>query len=179
MSLSSYISNLSASSKPSPIEGNRLSLKVQNRLNEAAKVRVAKILGVTRNMIDLTDDEPPRKLARLENNSRTGFRHSVPAANAPSPNPPAANLQEILRTQSIPSPQNSSHDHASSVSMDQINNRKRSASGLDQTYPLTDHLGPSRTTCVCILQPSISSSVPLGSTAYSWHYYPKRYARSC
>ncbi|KAH0284440.1 hypothetical protein M436DRAFT_79816 [Aureobasidium namibiae CBS 147.97] len=83
MSLSSHNFNLSAASKPSPIEGNRLSLKEQDRLNEAAKVRVAKILGVTRNMIDLTDDEPPKKMARLENNSRTEFRHSNPPSHRP------------------------------------------------------------------------------------------------
>jgi len=167
MSLSSYRSNLSASSKPSPTEGNRLSHKEQNRLNEAAKIRVAKILGVTRNMIDLTDDELPRKMARLENNSRTGFRHSVSAANAPSPNAPAANLQEILRTQSISSPQNLSHNHTSSASMDQTNNRKRSAPDLGQTYATTDHLGrpASASSNPPSHRPRLSDQPPIPGTA--------------
>ena len=141
MSLSSYSSNLLAPSRLVLKEENKLSGKEQNRLNEAAKIRVAKILGVERIMIDLTNDEPPRKMARLESSSRNWFRHSVSTANAPSPNTPAANLQEIIRTQNIPSPQNSSRNHTSSASMNQTNNRKRSAPDPMEPYPPTDHLG--------------------------------------
>lgn len=142
MSIVSYLSRPSASS--------RLSLKEQNRLNEAAKIRVANILGVKRTMIDLTDDEPPRKVARLENNSRTGFRNSVSAPTAPSPNQPAANLQEIIRTQSISSPRHSTNNQPSSSNMDRRHSKKRIASGskpfsnasLEQMmYAPMDHLG--------------------------------------
>lgn len=44
----------------------RLTTKEENRLNEAAKIRIAKLLGVKRNMIDLTDDEHPQKVARID-----------------------------------------------------------------------------------------------------------------
>jgi hypothetical protein len=142
MSIVSYFSKPSASS--------RLSLKEQNRLNEGAKIRVAHILGVKRTMFDLTDDEPPRKVARLGNNSRTGFRNSVSAAIAPSPSMPAANLQEIIRTQSISSPRNSINNQTSSSNMDQTHSKKRTASGSKpfsnasfekMMYAPMDHLG--------------------------------------
>jgi hypothetical protein len=114
MSIASYYSKSSASSRLGP--------KEQNRLNEAAKIRVAKILGVKRNMTDLTDDEPPRKMARMENSSRMGFRHTISAAHAPAAtNNPAADHQETTRTPSIPSPRMSSlnqisaHDRRQSV----------------------------------------------------------------
>ncbi|KAI4754806.1 hypothetical protein E4T52_02281 [Aureobasidium sp. EXF-3400] len=80
-------------------------------------------------MIDLTDDEPPRKVARLGNNSRNEFRNSVSTATAPSPSMPAANLQEIIRTQSISSPRNSTNNQTSSSNADQTHSRKRTASG--------------------------------------------------
>jgi hypothetical protein len=131
MSIASYFLNSSASSRLTPRE--------QNRLNEAAKIRVAKILGVQRNMIDLTDDEPQRKMARLEHNNRTGFRNSVSAAHAPSPNTVAANHQETARTQTISSPRFSSHNQTSAFSMEQSRNRKRSNPGGIEPYePRTD-----------------------------------------
>jgi hypothetical protein len=130
MSIASYFPNSSASS--------RLSLREQNRLNEAAKIRVAKILGVERKMIDLTDDEPPRKMVRIEHNGRIGFRSSVSAAHAPSPNTVAANHQETARTQSISSPRLPSHNQTSAFSMDQSQNRKRSAPSEIEPYAPTD-----------------------------------------
>jgi hypothetical protein len=131
MSIASYFVNSSGSSRLTPRE--------QNRLNEAAKIRVAKILGVERNMIDLTDDEPPRKMARLEhNNSRSGFRNGVSTVNAPSPNTSAANHQDTTRTQNISSPRISSHNQPSSFSMDQTHNRKRSVPGGIEPYAPTE-----------------------------------------
>ena len=53
----------------------QLTAKEENRLNEAAKIRVSKLLGVKRNMIDLTDDEPPRKTARIDNYSHMEARN--------------------------------------------------------------------------------------------------------
>lgn len=106
-------------------------------------------------------------MARLENNSRTGFRHSGSVANAPSPNSPAPNLQDIIRTQSISSPQNPSHNHTSSTSMDQTNIRKRSAPSLDRTYPSTDHLGrpASVSSHPASHRPHLSDQPPIPGTA--------------
>lgn len=142
MSRASYTPSLSVPFNLDYKQENRLSPKEQNRLNEAAKIRVAKILGVERSMIDLTDDEPPRKMARLGNTSRTRFRNSVSIANAPSPSTPAANLQDVIRTQHNPSPQTSSHNRTSSASMNQTHNKNRSTLGLDQIHPPTNRLGP-------------------------------------
>jgi hypothetical protein len=114
MSIASYFSKSSASSRLGP--------KEQNRLNEAAKIRVAEILGVKRNMIDLTDEKPPKKMARMENSSRMGFTHTISAAHVPAAtNNSAANHQESTRPPSISSPrmsslnQTSGHDRRQSV----------------------------------------------------------------
>ncbi|KAG9533609.1 hypothetical protein KCU93_g251, partial [Aureobasidium melanogenum] len=58
--------------------------KEENRLNEAAKIRVAKLLGMKRNMIDLTDDEPPRKQARVDSYGHVEARHAGPGSD-PAP----------------------------------------------------------------------------------------------
>lgn len=63
---------------------SKLSAKEENRLNEAAKIRVAKLLGVKRNMIDLTDDEPPRKIARIDSYGHVEARHAGPGSD-PAP----------------------------------------------------------------------------------------------
>jgi hypothetical protein len=127
MSIASYFSKSSASSRLGP--------KEQNRLNEAAKIRVAKILGVKRNMIDLTDDEPPRKMARMENSSRMGFRHTVSSAHTPAgTNNSAGNHQETTRTPSISSPRMSSLNQTSA------HDRRQSVTGPVHPYqPSTDN----------------------------------------
>lgn len=63
---------------------SKLTAKEENRLNEAAKIRVAKLLGVERNMIDLTDDEPPRKQARVDSYGHVKARHAGPGSD-PAP----------------------------------------------------------------------------------------------
>jgi hypothetical protein len=121
MSIASYFSKSSASSRLGP--------KEQNRLNEAAKIRVVKVLGVKRNMIDLTDGKPPRKMARMDNSSRMGFRHTISSADAPAAtNISAADHQETTRTQSISSPR------ISSLNQTSTHDRRQSVMGPVQAY---------------------------------------------
>ncbi|KAH0372138.1 hypothetical protein KCU65_g1268, partial [Aureobasidium melanogenum] len=112
-----------------PAKSSKLTTKEENRLNEAAKIRVAKLLGVKRNMIDLTDDEPPRKQARIDSHGHMEVRapatapcpapqngmggsvsHEAPiqAPNAYA-NPPMAQTQMRRPSASVPQPTQLAH----------------------------------------------------------------------
>ncbi|KAI5276538.1 hypothetical protein E4T47_00747 [Aureobasidium subglaciale] len=120
--------------KLSPQPANRLTAREDDRLNEAAKIRIAKLLGIERNMIDLTDDEPPRKKARREDDSRIKTEDDgVKSSAAKYPELQDARPQAASRAQNISPPRSTPLNPTSFPSLVGTSSKPQTMAGANRS----------------------------------------------